>query len=59
MNTPLDEAREALHVAAKGLQADLLNRAEWRPDAGKVVCAGNGAWFRFCEALAKLEQADV
>lgn len=43
--------RDSLRDAALGLQKDLLERAEWCPDAGKVVCAGNGAWFRFCQAL--------
>lgn len=45
-----------LRGAALGLRADLLNRAEWCPDAGKVVCAGNGAWQRFSAAL---EQGEV
>ena len=37
--------------ASIALRDDLLNRAEWCPDAGKVVCAGNSAWFRFNEAI--------
>ena len=40
-----------LLAAAIALRDDLLNRAEWCPDAGKVVCAGNGAWWRFNEAI--------
>jgi len=42
---------ERLRIAAKRLHDDLLERAEWCPDAGKVVCAGNTAWSSFCEAL--------
>jgi hypothetical protein len=41
-----------LREAAIGLRDDLLERAEFCKDAGKVVCAGNGAWFRFNAALA-------
>lgn len=58
---PLDQwaevmaALEAIPVI-RALQIDLLNRAEWSPSAGKVVCAGNSAWFNFCEALDKLPQ---
>lgn len=39
--------------AAQGLHDDLLRRAKsWDDDeACKVVCAGAGAWSRFCEAL--------
>ena len=43
-------AGEALLVAAIGLQKDLLDRAEWDDDC-KVVCAGSGAWRRFCDAI--------
>jgi hypothetical protein len=38
--------------AAQELKADLLERAEWDGDV-RVVCAGAGAWARFCNALAK------
>ena len=40
-----------LRGAMIGLRDDLLERAEWDDDAVKVVCAGNGAWCRFIEAL--------
>jgi len=40
--------------AARGLKDDLLERAKWDGDV-RVVCAGAGAWARFCNALAKLE----
>jgi len=40
--------------AARGLKDDLLERAEWDGDV-RVICAGAGAWARFCNTLAKLE----
>lgn len=40
-----------LRAASIGLRDDLLERAEWDDDAVKVVCAGNGAWRRFNDAL--------
>jgi len=43
-------ADEGLLAAAIGLQKDLLQRAEWDGEA-KVVCAGSGAWYRFCKAI--------
>jgi len=44
---------EALTAASTALRDDLLSRAEWDKDAGKVVCAGNGVWLKFNEALEK------
>jgi hypothetical protein len=44
----------ALLKAAKDLQADLLDRAEWDEDC-KVVCVGSGAWARFCNAIDAAE----
>lgn len=41
--------------AAKALKSDLLERAEWADDAVKVVAAGNGVWFRFCQAIENAE----
>ena len=49
-----DSVIAELGKAAQGLKADLLERAEWDGDV-RVVCAGAGAWARFCNALAKLE----
>ena len=49
------EAGDALVVAAKAIQQDLIDRAEWSPSAGKVVCAGNSAWFNFCNAIEALD----
>lgn len=41
---------DGLLRAAIGLRDDLLNRAK-RDGEVKTVCAGNGAWFRFNEAI--------
>ena len=47
---PADHA--GLVEAAIGLRDDMLERAEiGLRDAVKIVAAGNGAWFRFNEAL--------
>jgi hypothetical protein len=40
-----------LLTAAIGLRDDLLMRAEFDDDATAVVCAGNGVWFRFNQAI--------
>jgi len=44
---------QMLRDAAIALRDDLIERGTWDKDgAGKVVCAGNGVWVRFNEALA-------
>ncbi len=53
-NTRADDAEierlRRIENAARAIQQDLMNRAEWDGEA-KVVVAGSGAWFRLCEAL--------
>lgn len=52
-----DSVIAELVEAAQEPKADLLERAEWDGDV-RVVCAGAGAWARFCNALAKWRQAN-
>ena len=43
-----------IEKAARDLEKDLIDRAEWDGDV-KTVCAGNGVWFRFQEALGGMK----